>query len=1143
MRCWGWIGLTLLVLFLSISQAFADPVRVRTSTGDGYGRMTFQWPQPVGHQARKNGDQLVINFSRPIEADLRPVVQRLGTYITSFEPAPNDATVVFKVRGDFSVRSYDSGTSVVVDIVSAANNEQAQAEVTATSGLATTSAPNVPVRTGVHDAYSRIVFDWPTATKFEVVRDADTATIKFSKPGNVNMARLAGGRIQNVSDAKVISEEGNLSVVLNVDATSQIKAFSTGQKVVVDVYRPGTQDAAASAPQSDATPTPATAQGDQPPTPEAAPVEPVQQAAAPAPMEPAPTEGESVTAPMSLKPEGQAGTDGQGAAGAPLSLEPETQGAETVPAPAAATDEARVQTRAEAMKITDGAVALKFNWDEPVGAAVFRRSDDLWVVFDKRAQVDTEALVRDGGGLITSVEQVPSRYGAVLRMTTAENVNPDIKRAGLAWLLEFMPQPLIPTAPLQADAQPDSPLGARLFVAVPEPGNVIAFRDPEVGDNLIAVPVIPLGHGMSREWSYPQVRFLPSKQGVVMKPLSDDLRIRPLRQGVEVTSTATLQISSVTAEEKANVELQQQLASSAGMSSLRPLTRVLDLEKWKRPDLLSFTDTKQNLQRDVAFAKNGREKKKTQYDLVQFFFANGFDAETLGVLQVMVQNNPDYEKDPELLMMRGAASWLMGRMEDARRDLYNPLLDSYDEATFWRAAVVAGEGKLEDSAYELRKTGAITQPYPKAIKMPMGTLVAAAAVELGDVKQAAQYIEVLSVDDPSQAQMDQINFVAGKLKALSGDFDAAIADWETVMEGRHRPSRAQAAVARTELLLEQGMFTPMDAIEEYEKLRFVWRGDDFEFELLRRLGTLYLEQEFYRDGLRTLRQAATYFPDNEGSNQVTKQMSDAFQMLYLKDGADVLPPVTAIALYDEFRELTPPGALGDEMIRRLADRLVNVDLLDRAADLLEAQVEFRLKGEDKARVGARLGLIYLFDRKYDRTIATLNKTRVLNMGEALSSQRVLLRAQAHIGLGQPEIALDLLNPEVSKDAELIRSGIYWRAQDWQNASKSLAKLVRDMGAKPRKPLDDIQAAAVLSLAIAYTLDNNEVAITRTLANYGPSMAQSGYADAFSLIAEPPETGLVNFRGLAPIVKTVEDFQGFMEVYRQRVADGQLSSLY
>lgn len=1102
------------VVLLQPAPALADQVSVRASTQNGFGRLTFRWPQPVGHQASREGDRLVVTFSRPIQADLRPALRNLGAYIASIEPAANEATVTFRLKGDFAVRSYDTGSSVVVDIVGAKQTPPAPAAETnapTSEPSAQGTGPVVAVRTGVHDTYSRLVFDWPTATPHSFVRDGDEAVLSFSAPATVNLSRLANGRVRNIKGARAAMVDGKLVVTLNADPASRIKVSSIGPKVVVDVFAPD--------------PTTATA---------AAKVEATQADEAP-PAE-APAEDAPVVAPTSLTPQVLS----------PQDLTPETPAASEVRADAvqAAAPPSPVDTtRAQASKVADGAVALRFDWQEPVGAAVFRRGGVLWVVFDKRTNIDTAALVRDGAGLISSAEQVPATQGVVLRLTTKEGVNPSVKRSGLAWILEFMQQPLLPSAPLQTDAQPNSPLGARLFVSVPEPGNVIAFRDPEMGDNLVVVPVIPLGHGVARTWEYPQVQVLASKQGVVVRPISDDVRVRPLRQGVEVSSTGALQVSSVSAEEKANVELESARAASSGMQAFRPLTRVLDLEKWKRADLQNFIETRQELQRTIAFSKSAKTKEASRRELMQFYFTNGFEAEALGVMEIMRAARPEIEDEQEFRMLRGAASWLMGRVADARTDLFSPVLDGTDEATFWRAAVVAKEGKIPEAAYDLRRMGAITQPYPKALKMPTATLVADAAVELGDVKQATQYLEVLGIDDPSETQRNQIDLVSGKLKALGGDPDGAISNWETVMEGVHRPSRAKAAVARTELLLKLGHFSAADAIEEFEKLRFVWRGDDFEFALLRRLGGLYMEQSLFREGLNTLRQAATHFPTHENTNVVTKKMSDVFQDLYLKDGADVLAPVTAIALYDEFRELTPPGALGDEMIRKLADRLVGVDLLDRAADLLESQVDFRLKGEEKARVGARLALIYLFDQKYKRALNALDKTKFTGVGEALALQRTLLRARGHVGLEDPEVALDLIRPEIGIDADGIRAGIYWRNGDWKNAAKALSSIVRSLGAKPRKPLTEHQALAVLSLAVAFTLDGNETGVSRSVASYGPAMAGTPYADAYQLITSGPELGMVNFRGLDEIVKKVDDFQGFMEVYRQRAAEGQLSELY
>ncbi|MFX5287198.1 hypothetical protein ABTC87_18615, partial [Acinetobacter baumannii] len=69
-----------------------------------------------------------------------------------------------------------------------------------------------------------------------------------------------------------------------------------------------------------------------------------------------------------------------------------------------------------------------------------------------------------------------------------------------------------------------------------------------------------------------------------------------------------------------------------------------------------------------------------------------------------------------------------------------------------------------------------------------------------------------------------------------------------------------------------------------------------------------------------------------------------FEQIYNGAKGEDLPPVEALALFYEFRDLTPIGRRGDEMIRRLADRLVVVDLLEQASELLQYQIDHRLEG-------------------------------------------------------------------------------------------------------------------------------------------------------------------------------------------------------
>ena len=59
------------------------------------------------------------------------------------------------------------------------------------------------------------------------------------------------------------------------------------------------------------------------------------------------------------------------------------------------------------------------------------------------------------------------------------------------------------------------------------------------------------------------------------------------------------------------------------------------------------------------------------------------------------------------------------------------------------------------------------------------------------------------------------------------------------------------------------------------------------------------------------------------------------------------------------------------MIRRLADRLASIDLLDQAAELLQYQVDKRLEGAARAQVAARLAMVYLTARTPDNIVVNL----------------------------------------------------------------------------------------------------------------------------------------------------------------------------
>ena len=948
--------------------AAADPVTVRGGGHEGYGRLVFNWPAPVSYEASLNGDRLTLRFGRPLEGSVTDGLGPVREYVRRTAVIEGGLGVVLDLTRAYGLRHFSLGSAVVVDFLDAAEDVAPEAGGTAAPGQATaaprgTTSPTVPIRTGEHKDFSRIVFDWPRTVDYRVSQEGTQVSVSFQAPGRLALAGLRAGRPTRVSRVEGSGDGPSPSVMLTVPAGVGAKGFRVGPKIVVDL-RDGTAASPPPSPPSSPPPLPPPSQTDvastapaepaeaEAPEPTAAPVEAVEVAAiestAPAETPPAaaPAEAPPATAPAeaSSVPPAQgppadtavaattesAPSDSPGTVAAPTaeaaSGKPDSVAALGGPRPldltppnksAADPEGTGVAEADSAEQVPQGendvVVDFRFDWEEPVAAAVFHRAGALWVVFDKARAVDLAALQQRGGNLVRAVDSLPVERATVLRLDTVAGVNPSLRRDGLAWILEFRQQAFQVATPIETLPQPNSPIGSRVFLPVTEPGRAIPLVDPAIGDNLVAVPVVPLGHGISQARRFPQFQLLPTIQGIVVRPRIDDLRVRTLRQGVELTSAGGLSISSISARVRADLTI----------GSLRPLTRVFDLESWRNLTIEDFNETKQELQQVVA-RSSPDERESRRLDLARFYFAMGFEAESLGVLESVRRERPEIEELPEFRAMRGATSMMMGRQEDAAADLNHASLDDNDEGVFWRAALKAQTGDPVGAAATLKRKGGIVRPYPKPLKMPLGLVIADTAITVGDIRLAQQYLQVLANDEPDETQQAQIDYVTGRMAELAGDFDGAIIKWESVIDSRHRSARANAARARAELLMKTDEITRAAGIEILEGLRFAWRGDDFEFTLLRRLGDLYLAEERYREGLRTLRQAATYFREHEDASAVTQKMAETFSAMYMDDKADAIAPVSAIALYEEFKELTPAGERGDEMVRRFTSvRLKN----------------------------------------------------------------------------------------------------------------------------------------------------------------------------------------------------------------------------
>ena len=1158
--------------WLADSVMAADAVRVRAWDHKDFARLVLDWPKPVQFTATVKDGRLTMRFDREFAADFDPAMRRLGAYLRTARLAPDRRGAEFDLTGDYRLSAFHADRSVVFDLLphrqveKSAAREKVSRRADRVRSADRAAAPLLGVRVGKHSKYTRLVFDWSEKVGYDIDESAESVTIRFAKRARIDVGPLQRRLKTGLTSPSAKTAANGVELSLNKKPDTRVRHFRLGSKVVVDFMH----DAGKATPKT-ASKTQKPAASDEPPPPRAAPRASVESQWLPLPGNPesgsdvasiplsakkAPTQALTAEPPLdpsaATAPVAAAAADGETAAGPETSkaTEPETPkedetalaspstadadpaggGSESVDEPVKRADDkadasSETATSSGTSEATgdDGQVSLVFEWPEPVGAAVFVRKPYVWIVFDRRAQLNLAALRDAGKDLISQIEQLPVGSATVVRLRPKPGVNPHVEKEQDNWIVSFRRWPVDAKIPIAFKVKSDAVEGAELEFPVSEFGRLIHIPDPDVGDMLEVATLRAPGHGIPDRHRYPEFLILPSAQGLAIDPLSDEVEIKEAGpRGLVVAVPGGLHVSSVTQNE-----------TGAGVY-MGP--RIFNLENWKRRDDGEFTEARRAALRAVVEAPVER-RDDARLDLARFYFAHGFAAEALGVLRTIQFSNEDMASQPEFRALVGAALVHMGRFQEARKDLLDPRLDEFLEIALWRGSMFQQAGDMKKAAAQFRTGDPVLQGYPE----PMRTKLALERVETSlavlDVGNATIWLNFLAKLKDRMARKDQARLLynQGLLARDSRDLDRAVKLWTEVKQTGDRWNIARSEMSLIELGLQQETITETEATERLDKLRFQWRGDRLELSVLRRLGDLYLARQDYREGLNVLRAAVTYFPDEPDVKDIAQRMTTAFKALHLDGGADKMPPLKALALYDDFRELTPAGAQGDQMIQRLADRLVAVDLLDRAADLLTHQVRYRLKGEEKARIGAKLAVIQLLDRQPKKALSALRGSFRSNLPQDLEDDRRRIRAKATMELDRYEEAIALLAGDVSREADLLRASIYWSTQNYTEVAKVLQRLAGD-------PLEDSgygeeQATYILNWAVALRLKRDLSGLDMLRDLYGAGMEQSPMADSFAFIASPSEDDskrAKNIEAAARKIIETDKFEAFLKNYRDRL---------
>lgn len=788
---------------------------------------------------------------------------------------------------------------------------------------------------------------------------------------------------------------------------------------------------------------------------------------------------------------------------------------EVVAAPKSTTSEASTNVLAT-FSTSPGSVSINYAWNTPVAAAAFIRNDVLWVVFDqpisiKHGLIDPKVMLR-----LQKATQSINAQATVLHYKLTPGQWAGIEQNGNNWIVRVKDTEILPRSLLSTEVARDTVAAGAVLIAVNAPANIVTIADEAMGDVILVAPVRSMAQGFAKASMLRGGELLQTAQGVAFVPLSRRYALIRQDNGLLVTDSS-VSVSSGAASTF--------VRSGVGNTT----TRLIDFENWAIKDGRRFEEIEGDILYSLSVAK-GAEQQKKRWNLATFYLARGLPQRAFGVMEAMVRKEKQIQELPQFRAARGVAAFSAHNYRAAREDLFDMALDGVIEIWLWRAKLHDAEGRSQAAVEAYSRGSDVLSYYAPQERSAFQLAAIRSAIAVGNGGLAQQELLILPLAQMSAQQNAEAHYWQGRLAALQGHIPEALKIYLNISADVDRRSYAMAQLSAVQILANNGSMKLTPAIESLERLRFAWRGDALELELLEALSNLYTRSHRYREALVSYRQSVSYFAPNEHTRSATVAQDGLFRSLFLDGVADTLTPVQSLALFTDFRDLTPLGTDGDLIIRRLSERLVDVGLYQRAAELLEHQVRYRLEGTAQAVVASRLAMVQILAGKPQAALDAIRFTRNIAMDDDVLASRNRIEARALIDLEEFEAADVLLDEDTSQTGQILQADLAWTRKDWRKLVTLTSVLLDSSKQLPEMNASD-RNKHILRLTFAENMLNNQPALKNLRTRYAALMTGGGYEQAFALLASGNTLGPADIRALSKTLVNIDRLDSFRDVYR------------
>lgn len=1080
-----------------------------------YGRIIAKWTDgdekaPVV-TASIESQVLVIRFDQKIEVDVDALSRGLPGWAAVARVGGDGQTIRVGLRQAAKARVSTSVDLAAIDLVAEGQAasppalvsplvKKKAAETEAKRVAALPPPPpggEIEIRSSHREGSSRVALYWPGKTTFKVVSEAPgEMTALFSRRADADLAYLKIDPPKNLASFEGANTDRGYQVKIRSKDQLPIRLFMDGDTATFDISEPSAvepEPAPAAKPVASTKP---------PATPAAKAVE--TKTAAPAEAKPAASKAGG-GGPIALGP---SRPDAKPAAPTPGATNAPAASTAVIGGPARQTELIRgwrdpaprngiVEVQAKAV---GGGLELQVAFPEQAAAAVFQRGSVVWAVFAAGADLKVDPASLPSGYRARTMK---SGKGTMLRLETPKGVRAFAEAEGGVWKIRMGATADRAQRFLKPERRRGEDGKAQIETMLPGAAGIVWLEDPVVGDQIAAIVAYGPSSASPTPFDFVEASLPATAHGLAISPKSDDAIVRLAGERVLVSLNQTMQGADSGPDVESSM---RRTAASPGF---------IDFAGWGGKSGKAWYDERERLEHSVERADlSTAQGAVAMMDLARFLIGHELGMEAAGLLDIAGKSRPELEQDAEFLALRGAASVLAHRMTDAEKSLSAGPLRSDPSAALWRGLAAARRDDWERATDYFRQSGAEMYSYTPEWSARFAAAWAEAALKTNDFDTARRKAdEAISGGKGKGEDAERARLVLASVKAAISGPAAAYDDLARLSASKWEAVAVLAELKRLEAAAPAGKLTQEQAANELEALRYRWRGDGVEMATVGILSDQYMGAGRFREALQLAQGAALRDASAPGARELRIRLTEYFRRLYLKGEADRLDPIQSLALFYEFADLTPVGADGDLMVRRLAQRLVSFDLLGPAAQLLQHQVDNRMRGPSRATLAIDLATIYLLDKRADRALAVLNSTRLPGLPKEVTLQRRTLEAAAYRDLGRFDHTVELMEGVDDPDARLLLADAYMRDRKWAEAGRAWLEMLPPAGKALPQHRD---AALKAAISARMAKDGGMIAVART---YSPLFSEDNQKASFDLITSQ---GDVSGAALSEAVRVLGD---------------------